>query len=385
MPVTPRRTRWRWPDLLRTGPLPVPALLLNMAGWVAALLVLAVGAYWLVWLGEKLYLVVLPFIAALLVTALVEPLNGWLRRHRLGRAGAAWLTILIGFTVLGGLLFFIARRVRSEYAALANQFIQVVQEVRDLLVNRLGFDENVVNQLENRLVELVQANTQTVISGVITGIEVIFQAVTAAILAFFIGFFLLYDGDRIWAWLTRVLPHTARHRAHESGKAAWKRISGYVRGTFLIACFHAIVVAITLVGLGTPLAAPLSLLVFLGSFIPIVGAIVFGGAAVLVTLLTQGFIGALVLVGVLVASNQVEAHLLQPFLVGRYVQLHPLAVVLAVTAGGLLQGIFGVILALPFTAAIYAVIKYLAASDNQENEHRQQHPSSPGETDAEPT
>jgi predicted PurR-regulated permease PerM len=180
----------------------------------------------------------------------------------------------------------------------------------------------------------------------------------SAVLAFFVTFFLLYDGENIWRWLVSAFPATTRRGINMAGRQAWNRLAGYVKGTFVIACFHAIVVTITLLILGVPLVAPLGALVFVGSFLPIVGALIFGGLAVIVALITKGAVAAIVLVIVLVADNQIEAHVLQPFLVGRFLRLHPLAVVLAVATGGYLAGIIGAILALPMTAVATAVVGY---------------------------
>jgi predicted PurR-regulated permease PerM len=170
---------------------------------------------------------------------------------------------------------------------------------------------------------------------------------------------LLADGDRMWEWLVARLPEAARPRVQRAGAPAWQRLSGWIRGTFVIAVFHSGVVAITLVSLGVPLVAPLTVLVFLGSFIPLVGAIVAGSLATLVTFASQGTTAAIVFVIVLLIDNQIEAHVLQPFLVGRYVRLHPFVVAIVITAGALLGGLAGALLAVPFTAALYAALTHL--------------------------
>jgi predicted PurR-regulated permease PerM len=161
-----------------------------------------------------------------------------------------------------------------------------------------------------------------------------------------------------------------------AGVPAWERLSGWIRGTLVIAVFHSAVVAVTLVVLRVPLVAPLTVLVFLGSFIPLVGAVAAGGLAALVTFASQGMTSAIVLVVVLVIDNQVEAHVLQPFLVGRYVRLHPFVVAIVITAGALLGGLAGALLAVPFTAALYAALSHLP--DPRPAPHRlRRHPRHP--------
>jgi predicted PurR-regulated permease PerM len=173
---------------------------------------------------------------------------------------------------------------------------------------------------------------------------------------------MLYDGHNIWNWFANLFPAGSRHRVHDAGTQAWDRLGGFVRGTFIIAVFHGIVVAITLAIMGVPLVAPLALLVFMGSFLPIIGAFLFGGLAVAVTFVTQGWVMGVVLIGILIIDNQIEAHVFQPFLVGKYVELHPLAVAVAIAGGGVLEGVYGAVLAVPVVAVGFAVTKSLVAT-----------------------
>jgi putative heme transporter len=167
----------------------------------------------------------------------------------------------------------------------------------------------------------------------------------------------LTDGDRMWAWLVHRLSPRSQQVVGGAAQAAFWRLSGWVRGTLVIALFHSVVVVVVLLALRVPLVAPLAVLVFLGSFIPLVGALLGGALAVLVTFATQGPVPALVLVAVLLVDNQVEAHVLQPFLVGRYVRLHPFVVALAIPTGAILAGLPGTLLAVPVTAALHAVLQ----------------------------
>jgi predicted PurR-regulated permease PerM len=180
--------------------------------------------------------------------------------------------------------------------------------------------------------------------------------VTGIVLTLLLTIILLADGDRMWTWLVTRLPAQGRPRAMRAGLPAWGRLSGWIRGTVIIAAFHALVVSVTLVVLGVPLVAPLTVVVFLGSFIPLVGAVLAGALAGLVTFATAGLTATVVLVVVLFVDNQVEAHVLQPFLVGRYVRLHPFVVAVVITAGALLGGLAGALLAVPFTAAAHAAL-----------------------------
>lgn len=340
-----------------------PPLLRGAAGWVWRLLLLGFAGYLLVRLLDILYLLVLPFVGALLASALVYPLVHLLRRAGLGRASSTWLAALLGLVAVLGAGYFVVTQAAAQYPQLVDQLTNAVTQLRDLLA-RLGVKSSSINNVQQQVLDFLQRNRNTVTQGVLTTVSIVAEAAAGFVLWLFISFFLLYDGDRIWHWLTGLVPGSVRERAHRSGEIAWARLAGYVRGTFLIAVFHGVVVGITLLVMGVPLVAPLALLVFLGSFIPIVGAFVFGGLAVLVTLLTKGLVLAVVLVGVLVLDNQIEAHLLQPFLVGRYVRLHPLAIVVAITGGGLIEGIYGAILAVPVVAVGYGVAHFLATGED---------------------
>jgi predicted PurR-regulated permease PerM len=168
---------------------------------------------------------------------------------------------------------------------------------------------------------------------------------------------MVYDGDRMWAWIAGLFPPSRRARVNAAGEQMWHTLAGYVTGTFAVATFHGVVMGITLWVVGVPLVAPLALLIFVGSFIPLVGITVFGGLAVLVTLVSNGVLDAVIVLIVLVVEQQIEGHALQPLIVGRYVRLHPMVIAITLTAGAVLAGLAGALFAVPLVAAINAAIK----------------------------
>lgn len=202
------------------------------------------------------------------------------------------------------------------------------------------------------------------ISGVVSFGTVLGELLTGLIVTLFVTFYFLQEGDRIWSRVVRLFPQNVQPSIRGAGYRSWHVVSGWVVGTALIALFHGVIVGLTLFFLGVPLAVALAVLVFIGSFIPIIGSFVFGGLAVLVTLVSQGLVPALVVLAVLLIDTQIEAHLLQPFIAGRAVQLHPVAIVLALTAGGLIGGIAGAIIIIPIVAAIHAAVKYLTGVED---------------------
>jgi putative heme transporter len=178
--------------------------------------------------------------------------------------------------------------------------------------------------------------------------------------------FFLYGGRNIWSYVTKIVPTDVRERVREAGAAGFHSLTGYVRATFLVALVDAVGIGTGLAIMSVPLALPLASLVFLGAFIPLVGAVLSGFLAVIVALLAKGFVYALITLGLLVAVNQLEAHILQPLVMGRAVSIHPLAIVVAIAAGGVLAGIVGALLAVPTVAFLNNAFKVLLARDPEE-------------------
>lgn len=351
------------PGQSRRSPLPVPPALADLAAWTWRLLVLAAGAYALVRLLDLLYIVVLPGIGALLAAALAYPLVRFFRNQRMNRALATWLTVIITLAVVVGIFVLIVKRAAADYPELNHSLQQTVTGVQSFLHNDLHITSHALDNVGKRITNYLSQHSTSIVSSGVSIAATTGEALAALVLWFFITFFFLYDGDNIWNWIVGLVPPNGRERMRGAGDRAWARLAGFVRGTFIIAVFHGVVVFVALEIMRVPLALPLALLVFVGSFLPIVGAFIFGGIAVLVTFVTHGVIPGVVLIGILVIDNQVEAHLLQPFLVGRYVRLHPLAVAVAIAGGALLEGLYGAILAVPTVAVAYAVIRYLYIGD----------------------
>jgi putative heme transporter len=329
--------------------MPVPPLLADLAGWGWRLLLLAGIAVLLLWIAQQLFLVSLPVAAALLLTALLSPAVSALRRRGWPKAMATAVTVLGMLGVLSGLLTWVVERAIAEVPTLSAELQRGVQ--------RLPISNDTLSRVRGQLLDYLQSGS--VASGVLTGVQTAVKVLTGMVLTLLLTIILLSDGERMWVWLITRLPASGRVRAQRAGAPAWGRLSGWVRGTFIIAATHSVVLAVSLLILGAPLVAPLAVLVFLGSFIPLVGAVISGALAVLVTFAARGLTPAILLLVVLLVDNQVEAHALQPFLVGRYVRLHPFVVAVVITAGALTGGLAGALLAVPFTAAAYAALTNL--------------------------
>jgi predicted PurR-regulated permease PerM len=330
------------------------------AGWAWRLLVVGVVIYLAFRLASALRVVVLPFIAALLLTALLQPLTRRLRRAGLPALAATWCTVLVAVVVLAGAGALAATQTSADYQTLARELGNTVQDLQRWLAGPpFHFRQASLEQLSNRVLAFLKQHQSAVAGTVLSGSRIVLEILAGLILMLFVTFFLLKDGDRIWAWLTGALSAEGRRRARGAGTAAWQALTYYVRGTIAVAAIHAVVIGVTLWVMGVPLLAPLVILVFLAAFIPLVGILVAGTLAVAVTLGTKGWVAALVLVAIFILENQLESHLLQPLVVGKMVRLHPLAIILVLAVGGAIAGIAGAVVAVPITLALVRATPYL--------------------------
>lgn len=338
----------------------VPPLLRNTAAWCWRLLLIAAVLYLLFKVLDALRLFVIPLIAALLLCALLQPLTALLRRAGLAPLAATWCTLLLTIAVLGGIGILIANRVQADYPALEAEVRRTVHELQKYLSGPPFHLKGVrLDQLSSRLLAYLSKHKSVVTGAVVTGGRYFIETLTAFILTFFITFFLLKDGRKIWTWMTSGLRPQAKQRARLAGDAGWHALVAYIRGTTVVAAIHAVFIGLALWLLGVPLAIPLTILVFLASYIPLVGILVVGALAILITLATKGWIAAVILLAVFLAENQIESHLLQPLVVGRIVRLHPLAIIVVLAVGGIVAGIPGAIVAVPISAVISYAWPYL--------------------------
>jgi len=332
---------------------PVPGLLQRAAAWSWRLLLVGLLIYVAFRVASALRLVVLPCIVSLLLTALLQPLAARLRRTGMPALAATWCTVLAAVVILAGLAILAASRVTADYPRLQAEVKHTAHEVQTSLAGppfRLSSAR--LDRYYNDLVHFLSQHESLIAGTVVTGGKIFLELLTGLVLVIFVTFFLLKDGERIWAWLIKGLPPDARLRADNAGAAAWAALVNYVRGTTAVAAIHAIFIGLALWLLGVPLLVPLIILVFIAAYVPLVGILVAGALAIVVTLGTRGWIAAVILLGVFLLENQIESHLLQPLVVGRIVRLHPLAIILVLAVGGIVAGIAGAIVAVPAAASI---------------------------------
>ncbi|MEU6219532.1 AI-2E family transporter [Streptomyces sp. NPDC047022] len=328
------------------------------AGW--RLLVLAGTVWVLMRVISAVQLVVLAFVCALLITALLQPTVSRLRRLGVPRGPATALTAILGFVIMGLIGWFVTWQVMENIDSLSNQIQDGIDELRKWLLNSpFHVTDKQINQIAKNLREAIGANTDQITSAGLEGVQVVVEALTGILLTVFSTLFLLYDGRRIWEWTLKLVPAAARPGVAGAGPRAWRTLTAYVRGTVIVALIDATFIGLGIYFLNVPMAVPLAVFIFLFSFIPLVGAVASGALAVVVALVTQGVFTAIMTLVVVLAVQQIEGHILQPFILGRAVRVHPLAVVLSVTAGGMVAGIGGAVVAVPLVAVSNTVVGYL--------------------------
>jgi predicted PurR-regulated permease PerM len=337
------------------------------ASWAWRFLVIVAAALVLARAIAHVRVVAIPIAVALLIAALLAPAVDRLHRGRLRRAPATAIVVLGSIALIASALTLIGQQIADSFEDLSEQVLQGLEQIQDWIregplhlsdAQLQGLIDQLQAAVTNGNAEVVRTASAvgTTVSHVVAGVFIVLFAV----------FYFLYEGERIWAWAVRLFPRASRERVDSSGQVAWATLKSFVRATVLVAFVDAVGIALVAVILSVPLALPIGVIVFLGAFVPIVGAAVSGSVAVLVALVAHGPFVALLMLGGVLLVQQLESHVLQPFLLGRAVAVHPLAVILAIAAGVLVAGIVGALLAVPIVASLNAVVHHLAETETAE-------------------
>jgi putative heme transporter len=340
----------------------VPHGLRIAAAWCWRLIVIGVVAWALLRIVGTVRIVIIPLAIALLLSALLAPAVGWLLRARLPRSMATAVVLVGGLAAVIGTLTLVVNEFIQGVPELSEKSSQGVRQIQNWLkTGPLHLSDTQLDRYIDEAQGWINDNTSKFTSGALSTAATLAEVLTGTLLVLFATFFFLRDGNRIWRFLVRLLPVAARWKVDDAGRAAWQTLVAYVRATVLVAFIDAVGIGIFLVIFDVPFAFPLAALVFLGAFIPIVGAFVSGLIAVLVALVAKGPVTALILLGVVILVQQIEGHVLQPLVMGTAVKVHPLAVVLAVAGGSMIAGIAGAFFAVPVVATLNVMIKYVAS------------------------
>ncbi|HVL99669.1 MAG TPA: AI-2E family transporter [Egibacteraceae bacterium] len=319
---------------------------------LAALLILAGLA------AGRLMLVVVPLVIALFPAALLEPVARWLKRTGMPAALAALLTVLGAILVLVGVFGVLVPVFAAEVPELAESFREGVDD----LLAQAPFDVGGMEELLDRARDQL-GRAGEYVGGAVEAVTAVFEAVAGVLFGLVVLFFYLKDGGRIAAGIRDLLPARLQRDATEVGRRVWHTLGSYFRGQLLIALVDAVLIGLGLVALGIPLALPLAVLVFFGGLFPIVGAVVTGAVAVVVALAHGGLVTALIVLGLVVGVQQLESNVLEPVVLSKAIALHPLMVIVAITAGAVTLGVLGAFLAVPIAASVGRVVDYLQGRD----------------------
>ncbi len=353
---------------------------MEVAGAWAWRIIMIAGAGWILWKGlGHVSLLVISLLVALLLAALLSPAVMLLRKKGVRAGGAAAIAEIGMILVLAGIISLTGQQILRGFVSMADKAMQGYQQLigwlKDLgyefgadQLNQLleqmeigyEFGADQLNQLLEQMESAATNNPSSVLHGVSQVGSTAADVATGVLLTLFTLLFFLMEGERIWLFVVGLFPKDAREAVNGAGRAGWKSLGAYVRVQILVAAIDAIGIGLGAAILGVPLAIPLGVLVFLGSFIPVIGALFSGAVAVLLALVALGPVQALIMLGIVLLVQQVESHILQPLIMGKAVSLHPLAVIFSVAGGSMIFGAVGALFAVPTLAVVNSVVRYLA-------------------------
>lgn len=343
----------------------IPLGVRRAAAWSWRLIVVVAASALLIWGLLQVTTLVIPVLIAILLAALLTPIVKVLTRYTfLGRAAASGIALLGLLLVIAGMFTLAGRQLFAQFEDIQDKAVTGFEGLVDWVTTTFQIDTPMINAAIDEGLEQLQQYSGQLVSGAVSTAAVLGNLATGIVVALFTLFFLLSGGAGIWRWVVGLLPPAARVPTHEAFRRGWKALSAYIRTQILVAAVDAIGIAIGMVALGLgSYAVPIWLLVFLFSFIPLVGAIASGAIAVLLVLVLNSWVGALIMLAIVLAVQQLEGNVLQPFLMGKAVELHPLAVFLGVAGGAMIAGIPGALFAIPVIAFVNATLLYVVGRD----------------------
>ena len=331
-----------------------------LAAWSLRVALIAVGLVIVGYVIGMLWVVVWPVVLAILLATVLRPPAALLIRWRVPAAAASAIVLLVGIAAVTGLFVSIAPSIAGQTQQITSGVIAALGQIQQWVTGPpLNLGDGQIGDIVNQVTQQLQQSATAIAGGVLTGVSTLASGLISLVLALVLTFFFVKDGPRFLPWLTSITGRSAGGHIAEVLRRMWDVLGGFIRVQALVSLIDAVFIGIGLVLLGIPLALPLAVLTFVGGFIPIVGAVVAGSLAVLIALVTQGFGTAVAVAVLVVAVQQIEGNVLQPFLQGQSLKLHGAVVLLAVTAGGSLAGIAGAFLAVPVAAVVAVLLRYL--------------------------
>ncbi|WP_082473985.1 AI-2E family transporter [Curtobacterium sp. Leaf261] len=353
------------PDPVVEDSIPLGMRVAGAFSWRILVIVGVVALF--IWLMTIFSEILIPFLVGIVISALLVPISNWLQRHHVPKWLAVIISLLGGIAAVAGLLWLVVDQIISSYPSLRDRAISQYANIKDLVLNSgLGITQKDVSGWLSDGQKWLSENSGSILSGVASAGSGATHAFEALFIVLFTTIFLLIDGKNVWRWTVRLFPRKARAAVDGAGVSGWITLTSFIRVQIFVAFVDAVGIGggAYIVGLffgGLPLVVPIAVFVFLGAFIPVVGAIVTGFLAVFVALIFNGPVAAVLVLGVILLVQQLEGHILQPLVMGNAVKVHPLAVVLGVTAASGLAGIAGAFFAVPLIATLNAMVTTIAS------------------------
>lgn len=335
-----------------------PQTLVTISNWVLRLLIIVAGIWVFGSLMAKYAEVTIPFLIAILITAILQAPLRWLLNLGLPRVVAVIIIVLITIALFFGILTFIVYEISQDYDTLYDQLLDTTNKTQTWLTSGpLHLNQEQIDNFMNGTKDFITEHKNIITDQAISVVEALRDFSAGLVLCLFSLIFLLYDGHSIWTYCLKIVPERYRKQVHLSGAVGFRSLEHYGRTSVIVAAVDALGIGLGLFILRIPLAGALTAIVFIGAFVPILGALVAGFLAVFIALVTKGVLAAILVLVITIAVMQLESHVLQPFLMGKSVNIHPLAVVLLIGLGVSQAGIVGGLLVIPITAFANAFIK----------------------------
>jgi predicted PurR-regulated permease PerM len=354
------RPRPAEPSALRPADPVVPAGLRIATAYAWRFLVIAAALGVLVWLVIQFKLLVIPLLVAILITALVWPALAWLLAHRVPRWAAIVITLVGTIAIVGALVWLVVWQVSREFGGVRERVVDAVDGLRVFLVG-IGVSEAEIDGYIDQGFSLLQEQAGPLWSGALAVGSTVGHLGAGILLTLFALICILADGGGIWRWTVRLFPQEARVAVDRAARNGWKTVVNYAHTQLLVATIDAVGIGLGAFFLQLPMTIPIAVMVFLGSFVPLVGAILTGAVAVFIALVYNGVWIAVAMLAVVLAVQQIESHVLQPILMGSAIKVHPLAVVMVVAGGSMIAGIPGALFAVPLAAFVNVVAVTLSS------------------------
>ncbi|QIK82457.1 AI-2E family transporter [Sanguibacter sp. HDW7] len=339
----------------------LPSWVVLLGAWSGRLLLGAAAMSIAIWLGSRITLVLVALFLGIILTAVLRPVAVALRKH-VPPAVATVLALLVGLLAVLALLTLTLIGLTGDWNGIADGAEDGLSAVLDLFA-RLGLPtENLADGTENLgdvVIGWVTSQAGVIASSALSIAGALAKVGMTIALGVFAAVCFLTSGEQMWTWFLAQLPQGSRHAWRTAGDIAWSRFKGYTLGSVLAAVIVGSLAYVVLLVLGVPFALPLAALVFVGTFVPLIGAPAAMLVAALVALSANGLWNGVAVCIAIALVGQVEGNLVQPLVLGKHVSLHPLVVGAGVSAGTLLAGLLGAVVAVPLMSVTWAVFSAL--------------------------